>query len=103
MDTVEVKENNMPIRHGILTINTTRSEVLVDDIDMVQYSMTMSIQNIDETGVIYLGDSTVTAEDYGYALVPGDSFTLDDVGRRPGLYAISDVNGTQAAVIRISQ
>lgn len=93
----------MALRHGILTINTTRSEVLVDDIDMVQYFMTMSIQNIDETGVIYLGDNTVTTEDFGYALVPGASFSLDDVGRHPGLYAISDADGTQAAVLRISK
>lgn len=94
----------MTIRHGILALsNVTPTLMIIDDVDPVQYSVSISVQNIDESATVYLGDSTVTTEDYGYILGAGGTFSLQDVPRYHGLHAVTDTNGSEVAIIRISK
>jgi hypothetical protein len=93
----------MKLRHGILELHdNVATEIIVDDTDEVQYSASFIIQNIDNSAVVYLGDSTVTTSDFGYMLDPGQSFTIGDVPRYPGLYAVTDTNNSTIAVLRTS-
>ena len=93
----------MTLRHGLLTLSeTTAVQVVIDDTDEVRIDTSVSVQNIDTEANVYLGDSTVTTEDYGYILLPGQSFVLAEVGRYPGLFAVTDAGGSQIAVLRIS-
>lgn len=61
----------------------------------------ISVQNVDEDASVYLGDATVTALSYGIVLGPGAVVVLDNVNRNVPLYAISSVNGSKVAVMRI--
>ena len=94
----------MTIRHGILSLSdTVPVAMVVHDTDSVQYSSSMSIQNIDDTASVYLGDYSVTTESFGFVIGPGSAYSLEDMPRRSGLYAISDINGSEVAILRYSK
>ena len=83
--------------------SSSATELVIDDVDAVRYALSMNIQNVHESARVFLGDSTVTTSDYGYILEPGLSFSLDDVSKYPGLYAITDTNNSKVAIIRVSK
>jgi hypothetical protein len=93
----------MALRHGLITLHElVATEVIIDDTDAVQYVSSIIIQNIDTSANVYIGDSTVTTSDFGYIILPGSTFTIGDVARYPGLYAVTDVDNSQIAVLRFS-
>ena len=93
----------MELRHGLVTLNsTTATHLIIDDIDMVQYFGSLSIQNVDEEATVYLGDSTVTTSDYGYRLLPGNAFFMERVPRYHGMYAVTSAVSSQVAILRVS-
>lgn len=61
--------------------------------------MDITIQNIDSTAYVFIGASGVTSSDFGYRIAPGAAVSFELPGK-DGLYAISDVNGTEVAVIK---
>lgn len=93
----------MALQHGHLTLSSTEPvELIVDDVDPVLYYSSLCIQNIDNTATVYLGDAAVSQSDYGFRLAPDTSFFMERMPRRPGLFAVSSVNGSKVAVIRVS-
>lgn len=60
----------------------------------------MTIQNVDDTAIVYIGGSTVTASSYGFKLDPGAGFSVE-LNPNDRLYAISDTNESNAALLRV--
>ncbi|NBR35921.1 MAG: hypothetical protein EBT80_00810 [Chitinophagales bacterium] len=61
----------------------------------------ISVQNVDEDASVFIGGANVTANSYGMVLGPGAVIVLDNVNRNIPLYAISSVNGSKVAILRI--
>jgi hypothetical protein len=62
--------------------------------------MDITIQNVDEAAIVYLGGEGVTASDYGFKLTAGAAWSVELPGN-DALYAISDTNGSDIAVLRL--
>jgi hypothetical protein len=63
--------------------------------------MDVTIQNTDETAIVYIGGPEVSAEDYGYRISPDNAWSVELSGY-DALYAISDTNGSKVAVLKTS-
>ena len=65
----------------------------------VHSGMDITIQNIHASAYVYLGGEGVTTSSYGYRLNPGSAISFELPGR-DSLYAITDTNSSQVAVIK---
>ena len=59
----------------------------------------VTIQNVDEAAIIYIGSANVTAADYGFKIDPGAAFSIE-LNPNDRLYVISDTNESNAALLR---
>lgn len=57
----------------------------------------ITIQNVDESAYVYIGGSSVTTSNYGFRLAPGSAISFE-LPPKDSIYAISDTNGSNAAV-----
>lgn len=64
------------IRHAIKTLSTTEPVELTIN-DNVNAVSTLVVQNISETGNVYLGGSSVSSIDYGFMIYPKQAFTVE--------------------------
>jgi len=64
------------IRHAIKTLSTTEPIELTIN-DNINGVSTLVVQNISETGSVYLGGSTVSSNDYGFIIYPKQAFTVE--------------------------
>ena len=83
--------------HNLVTLsNTTETELTPG----ARHSgLDLTIQNVHATAVVYIGAVGVTASDYGFKLTPGAGFSIE-LNPNDRLYAISDTNGSTAALLR---
>ncbi len=83
--------------HDLLTLsNTTETELTPG----ARHSgLDLTIQNVHATAVVYIGGVGVTTSDYGFKLTPGAGFSIE-LNPNDRLYAISDTNGSTAALLR---
>jgi hypothetical protein len=63
--------------------------------------MDITIQNVDETAMIYIGGEGVNDEDFGYRISPNNAWSVELSGK-DAIYAISDTNGSLVAVLKTS-
>jgi hypothetical protein len=61
----------------------------------------ITIQNIHASAYVYLGGEGVTTSSYGYRLNPGTAISFELPGK-DAMYAITDTNSSQVAVIKTS-
>lgn len=61
----------------------------------------VTIQNVDDTAIVYLGGEGVTAASYGFKLTPGAAWSVELAGR-DHIYAISDVDASVVAVLKVN-
>lgn len=61
----------------------------------------LTIQNVNSTGYIYLGNSSVSSSNYGFRILPNHSISFELPGR-DAMYAVSSIDNMQAAVIIIN-
>ena len=59
----------------------------------------LTVQNVDETAIVYIGGESVTAASYGFKLTPGAGFSIE-LNPNDRLYAISDTDASEAALLR---
>lgn len=85
--------------HTLVTLSNTTSSRLTPN--GVHSGINLSVQNVNNSGYIYLGGETVSSADYGFRLSPGNaiSFELDGPD---AIYAIAQNNGMSAAVITLA-
>lgn len=89
----------MATYHKLLTLSSTTVTELTPDGKM-HSGLDLTVQNVHESAVVYLGAANVSDSDYGYKLEPGDGFSVE-LNPRDELYAISDTNGSQVALLRV--
>lgn len=93
----------MNVRHEIATLNDGSGvKIPVNTQDPVQYSVSFTVQNIDGTANVYIGDSSVSTNLYGIKLVPGAIASFENVTKGSGFYAITDSDGSQVAILQTS-
>jgi hypothetical protein len=63
--------------------------------------MDITIQNVHASANVYIGGEGVTSSNYGYRLSAGAAWSIELSGKDT-LYAISDTNGSQVAVLQTS-
>ena len=61
--------------------------------------MDITIQNVHESAYAYIGGEDVTTSDYGFRLAPSSAISFELPGR-DALYAISDTDESQVAVLK---
>lgn len=93
----------MNVRHEIVTLSDGSSTAIpVNRQDAVQYSVSFTVQNVDGSANVYIGDSSVSNGSYGIKLVPGAIASFENVSKGSGFYAITDSNGSQVAILQTS-
>jgi hypothetical protein len=61
--------------------------------------MDFTIQNVNDTGYIYLGGTdSVSSTDYGFRILPNHSISFE-LPPKDAMFAIASANGMKAAVI----
>jgi hypothetical protein len=61
--------------------------------------MDVTIQNLGAEAYVYIGGEGVTSSNFGYRLAPDSAISFELPGRN-ALYAISDTDGSQVAVLK---
>ena len=62
-------------------------------------SMSISVQNVDTTALVYIGSSSVTSSSYGASILPGASISIDGLSVNEPLYAISTGSSNVAVLV----
>jgi hypothetical protein len=89
----------MATYHEIVMLSDTSETELTPE-GKVHSGLDLTVQNIDEEAIVYLGGEGVTTENYGYKLEPGDGFSIE-LNPRDQLYAISDTDESEVALLRV--
>jgi hypothetical protein len=83
--------------HNLFTLNNSTSTLLSRY--GTHSGADITIQNVNASGYIYLGgNSSVSAENYGFRIMPNHSISFELPGS-DSIYAIASSNGMNAAVI----
>jgi len=85
------------INHDLVTLSNTAATRLTPE-GNVHSGLDMTVQNVNESGYIYLGGEGVTSSDYGYRLSPNNAFSVELSGY-DHLYAIAGTNGLSLSVL----
>lgn len=83
--------------HNIYSLSTTEATRLTPP--GVHSGMDITIQNVNNTGFIYIGGEGVTSLNYGYRLSPDNAVSFELPGTDE-LYAIAGDAGSLLAVIK---
>ena len=84
--------------HDLLTLsNATATELTPGN---NHSGLDLTVQNVDDTAILYVGAAGVTATDYGFKLTPGAGVSFE-VNPRDQLYIISDTDTSKAALLRM--
>lgn len=94
----------MTVKHSVVALSDTTPYALpFDDGDGVYYNVSFTVQNVDESATVYIGGTDVSDTSYGIRLAPDGMASFDEMPRYPGIYAISSVDGSQIAIMRMSK
>lgn len=63
--------------------------------------MDITIQNVNDSGYVYVGDSGVTTTNYGYRILPNHAISFELSGG-DDLYLIAENSDMLAAVLKIN-
>lgn len=89
----------MTTYHDLVTLsNATATELTPPG--KVHSGLDLTVQNVHATAIVYIGGAGVTAADYGFKLQPGVAFSVE-LNPRDQLFAISDTNGSEVALLRV--
>lgn len=83
--------------HNLRTLSNTVATRLTPN--GIHSGMDITIQNINATGVIYIGGEGVSSSDFGYRLSADHTISFELPGR-DALYAIAENDGAEIAVIK---
>ena len=89
----------MATHHEIVTLSDTTPLELTPE-GKVHSGLDLTVQNIDEEAIIYLGAEDVSSISYGFKLLPGAGFSIE-LNPRDELYAISDTDESEVALLRV--
>lgn len=89
----------MATEHGLTTLSNSTATLVTTS--GIHSGADVTIQNIDDAATVYLGGEGVTTTDYGYKLVAGGVWSVELSGN-DHIYAISDTNASQVAVLKVN-
>lgn len=82
--------------HSIVTIsNTVPIRISPNG---THSGLDITIQNINESGFVYVGGEGVTTSSYGYRVAPSSAISFELSGR-DALFLVASINDLQAAII----
>ena len=91
----------MAINHQVVALNAnTATTVSIPQANQAPYEskVSYSIQNLDPVITVYLGSSLVTTSSYGFALLAGQTYTVDLLASDQ-LYAIAASGTPNVAIL----
>ena len=84
--------------HSLTTLSNTLATRLTPN--GTHSGMDITIQNVNTTGVIYIGgNENLTSDNYGYRLSADHAISFELPGT-DALYAIAENNGAEVAIIK---
>jgi hypothetical protein len=83
--------------HSLITLSDSEDSRLTPA--GIHSGMDVTIQNLDSEAYVYIGGEGVTTSSFGYRLAPASAISFELPGKN-ALYAISDTDGTQVAVLK---
>jgi hypothetical protein len=83
--------------HRIETIGTVAKRITPNG---THSGMDITIQNVNESGNIYIGGEGVSTTNYGYRIAPNTAISFELPGL-DALYLIADEANSQAAILSI--
>ena len=89
----------MATYHEIVTLSDTTPVELTPE-GKVHSGLDLTVQNLDEEAIVYLGAEDVSSTSYGFKLLPGAGFSIE-LNPRDELYAISDTDDSEVALLRV--
>jgi hypothetical protein len=66
----------------------------------IHSGMDITLQNVNETGFVYIGGEGVTSASYGYRIPAGHAWSVELSGQ-DALYAIAETDGMELAKITV--
>jgi len=89
----------MATYHELVVLSDTTETELTPE-GKVHSGLDLTVQNVHESAIVYLGGEGVTTENYGYKLEPGTGFSVE-LNPRDQFYAISDTDESEVALLRV--
>lgn len=89
------------IKNSVISVSSTTATSL-DMAENVRSAYTLTVQNINSSGYIYIGNESITSSVYGYKLFPGQGITIE-LPSRITMYAIASHTGMSVAVMEIDR
>jgi hypothetical protein len=83
--------------HSVIILSNTEGTRLTPN--GIHSGMDITIQNINSSGVIYIGGEGVSSSNFGYRLSADHAISFELPGQ-DALYAIAENNGAQLAIIK---
>ena len=83
-------------QHSLTTLSNTSATRLTPN--GTHSGLDITIQNTSSAAYVYIGGIGVTSSNYGYRISPNNAWSIELPGK-DALYAITDVNGSQIAVL----
>lgn len=84
-------------QHSLTTLSNNTATRLTPN--GIHSGMDITLQNVNGTGYIYIGSSSVSSTNYGFRLMPNHSISFELPGQ-DSLYAIASVNSMKIAVLQ---
>jgi hypothetical protein len=93
------------VRHYKLVLDdTTPSLVITENTDEVHFGVSLRVQNIDDTAIVYVGNAdTLTSTEFGIKLAPGAIASFDNLPKYPNIGVLSNTSDSEVTVMRISK
>ena len=85
--------------HALTTLSSLDAARLTPN--GIHSGIDITVQNVHASAYVYLGGEGVTTSSYGYRLSPGSAISFELPGR-DALYATTDTNNSQVAIIKTS-
>ena len=93
----------MSLSHKNVVVNSITSTMLTipsSEEDQYSKSLSITIQNLDETISVYLGDESVSTSSYGFRLDPYATYSADLL-TRDEIYSVSAEGQVNLAIILV--
>lgn len=85
------------MEHSLVTLSNTTATRLTPN--GKHSGMDITLQNVNDSGYIYIGGEGVTSSNYGFRIMPNHSFSIELNGN-DAIYATASTNGLSLAVLK---
>lgn len=91
------------IHHQIIDLgNPNPVELFIPE--PIRTSYTISIQNVNDVGYVYIGNLNVTKDNYGFKIYPGQAFAIElPASQASGIWGVGSQPGLKVAIMEIDR